>query len=347
MNTRLALLTLASCWAALAGERYQVTLRLPPAGLFAREEMEIEFRVEDTSRPDPLGGFAPVIRAAPEAGIAMPAMAAMPNFAEIAHPEAAPGDYGIHPTFAHGGEYLLTLRIHPPGGEAFERVFPLNVADAKPKPAPPRYSLELMAQPKHPKAGEPVELTLVVRDRGATVSSFDVMHERLMHLVIVRKDLSQFAHEHPDLEPGGSFRLRYTFPAGGEYRLFADVAPHGAGAQVVAAKLKVSGPEGTLFDIHHATSISDALPTRKTIPLALPVPTGVEPYLGALGHLLLVNADAETFVHSHPSDGAPTRGRLQFLVRFPKPGLYRAWLQFQHAGKVETTELVFRAEDAR
>ena len=34
--------------------RYQVTLRLPPGGLYAGEEMHIELRVEDLTRPDPL-----------------------------------------------------------------------------------------------------------------------------------------------------------------------------------------------------------------------------------------------------------------------------------------------------
>jgi hypothetical protein len=107
MRPALTLLILAwSCAAA----RYQITLRLPPAGLSAREEMQIEFRVEDTSRPDPLGGFAPVVRAAAEASIDMPAMSGMPKFAEAAQAEDTPGDYGIHPTFAHGGEYRHTAR---------------------------------------------------------------------------------------------------------------------------------------------------------------------------------------------------------------------------------------------
>ena len=73
--------------AAAAADRYQVTLRLPPGGLYAREEMQIELRVEDTTRPDPLGGFAPVIRAAPEATIDMPEMPKMPKFVETAHAE--------------------------------------------------------------------------------------------------------------------------------------------------------------------------------------------------------------------------------------------------------------------
>ena len=339
------LLTLFVCHTALAGERYQVALRLPPGGLFAREEVEIEFRVEDTSRPDPLGGFAPVVRAEPEAVIEMPRMPGMPKFSETAHVEAAPGDYGIHPTFAHGGEYRLTLRIHPPGGEPFERVFPLSVMDAKPKPAPPRFSLEVAAQPRRPKSGEPVELTLTVRDRGAAVPAFDTMHERQMHLVIVRKDLGQFAHEHPEPQAGGAFRLRYTFAAGGEYRLFADVAPHGAGAQIVMARLKVAGAEGAAFDVHRQPTM-ETLPARKTIPLTLSVPADSEPYLGAAGHLMIVHEDGETFVHSHPAENAAPPA-LEFFVRFPKPGLYHGWLQVQRAGRVETREVMLRAEDIR
>jgi hypothetical protein len=334
------------CASASAADRYQVTLRLPPGGLFAREEMQIEFRVEDTTRPDPLGGFAAVIRAAPEATIDMPAMSGMPKFSETAHPEDAPGDYGIHPTFAHGGEYRLTLRIHPPGGEPFDKVLPLAVADARPKPAPPRFWLELTAQPKRPKAGEPVELRLAVHDRQTVAAQFETVHEKLMHLIVVRKDLGQFAHEHPEQQPDGTFRLSYTFPTGGEYHLFADVAPRSAGGQVVMAKLKIAGPEGAPFDVRRDPPTMTAVPAGKTIPLTFPVPADIEPYLGAPGHLILIHDDAESFVHSHPWDGSSgtPAGQLEFLARLPKPGVYRGWLQYQRAGKVETRPIVLRAE---
>src|SRR4051794_12743201 len=72
---------------------YQVTLRLPAEGLYAQEESQVEFRIEDLSRPDPLTGFAPVVRAAPQAAIDMPAMPRMPEFTELAHAEPAVGDY--------------------------------------------------------------------------------------------------------------------------------------------------------------------------------------------------------------------------------------------------------------
>jgi hypothetical protein len=63
-----------------------------------------------------------------------------------------------------------------------------------------------------------------------------------MHLIAVRRDLAHFAHEHP-AQDGSDFRLRFTFPSGGDYRVFADVAPKGAGSQILMAKLKVGGPE--------------------------------------------------------------------------------------------------------
>src|SRR6185295_1502776 len=92
---------------------YQITLRLPPEGLYAQEESQIEFRIEDLSRPDPLTEYTPVVRATPQTVIDMPAMPRMPAYTETAHAEPSPGDYGIHPTFAHGGEFRLRITVAP------------------------------------------------------------------------------------------------------------------------------------------------------------------------------------------------------------------------------------------
>jgi len=332
---------------------YLVTLRLPPDGLYAQEEMQIEFRIEDTTRPDPLTIYTPLIRATPEAVIDMPAMRGMPPFTETAHAEGTPGDYGIHPTFAHGGEFRIRLTIQP--GIAAE--FPLTVLDsaAHRKHLPPRYTLELATDPKKPKAGDPVELRLIVHDRdnrNAAVTAFDVMHEKLLHLVLVRRDLSHFAHEHPTLGPDGVFRLRYTFASAGDYRLFADVAPKAAGAQILSAPLSVSGKSEppTPFPADLVELVSAAqVPVAKTVPITIRIkdPANLEPYLGALGHLILIHEDAVTFAHSHPddraADPAADPATLVFQARFPKPGRYRAWMQFQRAGQVFTAELSFEA----
>ena len=84
---------------------------------------------------------------------------------------------------------------------------------------------------------------------------------------------------------------------------------------------------------------------RKTVPVTVQIKdsANLEPYLGAMGHLILIHQDAVTFVHSHPDDRAGSPGTLVFQARFPKPGVYRAWLQFQRAGRVFTSELRFEA----
>jgi hypothetical protein len=338
----------------LIADRYQITLRQPPGGLYAGEEMEIEFRVEDTTRPDPLGGFVPVVRLTPSVTIDMPEMPGMPRIEAVAHAEGAPGEYGVHPTFPHGGAYRLRVAASTPGGDAIAGEFPLNVKDADPKrkPAPPRFTLDLKTEPRRPKAAEPVELRLTVRDRdngNAPVSTFEIVHEKPLHLIAVRKDLAHFAHEHPT-QNGSEFRLRLTFPSGGEHRIFADVAPKGAGSQILMASLKVAGAETRETPRPDAgvEMKSDAtLPARQsaTVLFRFADSRGLEPYLGAAGHLILIHEDAATFVHSHPTHEAVTDGELRFLSRLPKPGAYRGWLQFQRSGKVITHDVQVRARE--
>jgi len=322
---------------------YRLTLRLPPEGLYAQEESQIEFRIEDLSRPDPLTGYTPLVRATPQAAIDMPAMPRMPAYTETAHAEPSPGDYGIHPTFAHGGEFRLRITV----AAGFTAEFPLTVADAsaRRKNVAPRYTLELTADPKKPKAGESTTLRLIVRDRdnrNAAVTAFETVHEKLLHLILVRRDLNVFAHEHPEPNPDGSFTLRYTFPAPGEYRLFADTAPQAAGSQILSSALKVDGKDtGLLAALPPLALDVKSWPARKTVPIAMPIDAkGLEPWLGAIGHLLLVHEDAQTFVHCHPDES----GTLTFLTRFPKPGAYRGWLQYQSGGTLHTMALTLHAE---
>src|SRR5205807_5076875 len=80
------------------------------------------------------------------------------------------------------------------------------------------------------------------RDTKQPVTDFDTVHERQIHFMVVSADMRHFAHEHPVLGPDGRFTLRYAFPTGGEYRLFADVAPKGAGSQILMQPVRVNGP---------------------------------------------------------------------------------------------------------
>ena len=358
---------------------YEATLMLPPAGLYAGEEMEIEFRVVDVAHPDASGAPAPLPWGELLAEVTMPSMPSMPGFTEIAHREGIPGVFGVHPTFPHGGDYRFCLTLVPPPvplagatrpTEPLTFEFPLTVWDSSssPTPVPSRirpFALELTTDPRMVVARRDVTLDLAVRMTGSfeqrEVVDFDVQHERLMHLFIVRDDLAFFAHEHPELVAPGTFRLKYRFPAPGRYRVYADVAPKDAGAQVLSGEVMVSG-----------VVERDADPTpapRSAVTLALPeggVPAGrtvavfarvtdpdgkpardLEPWLGAMGHLLLVSREGASFAHAHPDDRVPGVGRdgeIPFLVRLPVPGAYKGWLQIQRSGRVDTVEVEIEAK---
>jgi hypothetical protein len=370
--------------------KYQVTLRLPEDGLVAGEEQQIEFRLVDTSRTDPVLGPAAVIRAVIQSTVVMPSMPSMPKVEEIAHPEGVPGDYGLHPTFAHGGDYVLGFRIAPPAGQPFTMEFPLKVADEIPnhKPRIRPYKIELRAEQGKVKSGDTAKLRFLVWANRETrdaegrptgkrqfeqVKEFDVAHEKLMHLVVVNKDLSFFLHLHPALQPDGSFLLNdFSFPFGGEYQLFADVAPKGAGGQVLLAAIKVEGkpkpaePAPTFAEKPAAKVIAGVrvafmdgatLIPKKTTPFTLslrkaetgePI-TDLEPYLGALGHMVMIHEDAQTFVHAHPDERDAENGKhgdLTFLTRPPKPGRYRMWVEFQRGGKVNRVEFSVEVKES-
>ena len=186
--------------------KYEVSLRLPVDGLAAQEEMQIEYRVVDATQVDAVMGAAPVIRASARSVIDMPSMPGMAKMTESAHPEGVPGEYGVHPTFPHGGEYRLQLLITPSGGSEFAVSFPLQVGDAvtaknrKAKPRP--FYAEVRTPPKIPKAGEMAEMELAVFSRAggnAQVREFVIQHEKPMHLIVVREDLGVFSHEHPEM----------------------------------------------------------------------------------------------------------------------------------------------------
>jgi hypothetical protein len=346
---------------------YLVQLRVPQDGLFAQEETDVEFHIADASQDDPVQGPPPIVNATIAASVTMPAMPGMPRQRPKTHREGVPGDYGVVLYFPHGGDYHLELTVMPPAGAPFTVAFDLPVADAtaarKSKPKP--YTLEVTSDPATPKAGEPVTLTILIRSRDTKqpVTDFDVVHERSIHFMVVSRDLTRFAHEHPVLGAEGVFKLTYTFPAAGEYRLFADVAPKNAGSQILMQPFHVSGPEtAKAAPTAPATSLTDTasgvIVTLKTDPAKFAVGrmqdvvfsltdaaagtpiTDTEPYLGAMGHLMLIHQDGDTFVHSHPDETDPQNGHngsLRFLARFPKAGVYRVWLQFQRHGAVVTT----------
>jgi hypothetical protein len=186
----------------------------------------------------------------------------------------------------------------------------------------------------------------IVDAAGEAVREFDVEHEKRMHLILARRDLTGFQHLHPRQADDGSWVTSVRLDDAGSYRLFADFS-HDGEAYTLATDLRVDGdadlrplarPEAVAMsdggyevrlDAGHARPGEEA-DLRFTITRD-GVPVETEPYLGAGGHLVALREGDLAFLHVHPMDDS-----VRFAATFPTEGRYRLFLQFKHDGRVQT-----------
>ncbi|TNH30023.1 hypothetical protein FHG89_09430 [Micromonospora orduensis] len=193
---------------------------------------------------------------------------------------------------------------------------------------------------------------------GRPVTRYDVAHDKRMHLIVARRDLSGFRHVHPDLTPDGTWRVASPLAGPGQWRAFADFTPTGGEPLTLGVDVTVPGElterplpapaTSTSVDGYTVTLAGEPQPGR-TSPLTLTVSrngqpvTDLEPYLGAYGHLVALRRGDLAYLHVHP-DGTPGDGRTRpgpavtFLAEVPSAGTYRLYLDFRHGGAVHTAE---------
>jgi Heavy metal binding domain len=238
-----------------------------------------------------------------------------------------------------------------------------------PIPTPPLgdYRLDVTMRPRANGGASGFRFAVRHPGSGAAVTSFIDVHERPFHLFIVRRDLETFAHLHPERAADGSFEIKHALDPG-EYLLVADFLPAGGTPQLVQRVVATPGYNGPLFATARAMRVGPLEQTMSGLRIRLdpssPKPrreahlrfqiadatTGapvsdLEPYLGAAGHMLLVNADASAAFHAHP-EGGPTSGpTMTFEPTLPSAGLYKLWVQVQRQGQVVTAPFVIAVEE--
>lgn len=216
----------------------------------------------------------------------------------------------------------------------------------------------------HIEPNKKASLTIEVLDQsGKPVDQFDINHEKKMHLIMVSKDLSSYQHIHPVYLGNGKFKIDVEFPQTGDFKLIADFKPKGQEAtsqhhwvkvvgnvpavQPVQPDKKltkiVDGKEVTLsFDkelkANQETKLNfHIIDTKSKQPI-----TGLQPYLGAIGHVVILTKDTEKYLHVHPMNEKSTGPDAQFHTKFPKSGVYKIWGEFQYQGKVFITPFVIQ-----
>jgi hypothetical protein len=190
------------------------------------------------------------------------------------------------------------------------------------------------------------------------------IHERLIHVFLVSRDLGWFQHVHPDETPDGRFTLDVTWPGPGQYALTADFYPAGGTPQLLQTMITTPDYRGPAFpSAPDLRADANEPKTAGSLRVALTAPaltagselkltftltdvesgapvSDLEPYLGAPGHLFFASADLVDAVHSHPLNLKALGPAVSFDVTFPRPGLHKLWLQFQRRGAVVTVPFV-------
>ena len=199
----------------------------------------------------------------------------------------------------------------------------------------------------------------ILQHDGTPLLKYRPQHDKLMHLIVARHDLSNFQHVHPDLGPDGVWRVPLTIKEAGEYRVFADYEPlWGIHGETLGADVSVSGdyepkplpaPSDTATVDGYTVTMKGTLEPGRSGRLTLSVAengrpvTDLEPYLAAYGHLVALRDGDMAYLHVHPN-GTPGDGRtrpgpdIEFDMTPPSFGDYRLFLNFQHRGVVRTAE---------
>ncbi|MEZ5056302.1 MAG: heavy metal-binding domain-containing protein [Saprospiraceae bacterium] len=216
--------------------------------------------------------------------------------------------------------------------------------------------------PEKLETGVPSELSLHILKDGKN-ASLDVVHEKKIHMLVVDEGLTWFDHIHPVEQADGSYTVTESFPYNGNYFVYADFKPQGSAGAVHKHVLEVNGPENPPIDTienkwksqvdgYSVTLINGHdFQTNRPQHLGIRIEKDghnitsdeIEPYLGAIAHVVIIGKKDKEMLHVHPGSNhqVPIHGE----TRFETPGIYRIWVQFQLEGKVLTADFTIKVKE--
>lgn len=239
-------------------------------------------------------------------------------------------------------------------------------------PLPAVFDVATSTDPAPPVAGEPTELTYTVTKDGQPIEDLQQSHERIVHVVMISRDLDEFAHDHhedhypitaDDLRTA-TFHLPHTFGMAGDYFLLFDYASENLYHQNSGFLTVTGAPpmrDAPLIDLSEATDSRDVhavlswtVPPVAGQPAAFSVHltttdgadvTDITQWLGSDSHVILATTDLSWATHTHayvpgmenaPPDHVMPHSYpgpdIDFRTQFPSAGTYAMWVQFAREG---------------
>jgi len=186
------------------------------------------------------------------------------------------------------------------------------------------------------------------------VNSFTIVHDKPMHMIVARRDLSGYQHLHPAMAPDGTWTVTVDLDRPGLWRAVADFTANGLGGAQTAVTL---GADLTVAGAYQPVAVSAAarevavdgytvayegtLQLSATAPLLFRVfqagrpVAALDPYLGSFGHLVFLRQLDMAYIHTHP-ETALSGGAVKFWATAPSTGTYRMFFDFQVNGQVHS-----------
>ncbi|MFI7548502.1 hypothetical protein ACIBQ2_02040 [Micromonospora sediminimaris] len=264
---------------------------------------------------------------------------------------------GGGPTAAGGTDSALADHPHAPGAGAHSHGADQDAAAEAGGLAVSRDGYTLAPMTAEFTPGQAAELRFQIRDgQRRTVTRFAVVHDKPMHVIVVRRDLSGYQHLHPTMAVDGTWSVPLTLPSPGVWRAYADftaIADDGRQTATTLGVDLVAPGSYTPRDLPTPATTAradDFTVTYQGVPqpgLTVPVDfriTGadgagpaLERYLGAFGHLVALREGDLGYLHVHP-EAELVDGAIRFWLTTPGPGRYRLYLDFATGGEVRTAE---------
>ena len=187
------------------------------------------------------------------------------------------------------------------------------------------YNIEVTSNTDGIQPNQPIKFSYKIKnDKGEILKNFEVAHEKIMHFIVVRKDLQYFQHLHPTFDQvTGEFTVDATFPEDGSYRMFPDFTPSVENPQklpvTVYHDIEVGNsnryyvqsvvPDSQMrktYDPYRITfNVPKDIKAQQEFTYTLSVEknrqpvTNLENYLGAFGHSVILKEDSLDFIHTH------------------------------------------------
>lgn len=196
--------------------------------------------------------------------------------------------------------------------------------------------------------------------RAVTAFATTPPDPRPLHVDVVRRDAAGFQRLEPTMDAYGVWRAPLALPAPGVWRAFVAMTPSDGPPLVLGADLFAAGPFSPFtfppsriaqiggFQLRLDGDLRPGVPSQvfATVSRDGVGVTGLQPYLGAFGRLVVLRQGDLAYTLAEPGDGvapgpAPTDRAgpaVAFIADVPSGGTYRLFLQFRVADVMHTAE---------